>query len=40
LLREDVLPLRLVQRVRIDVASVTFEGDGARVEYVEGAITR
>jgi Holliday junction resolvase-like predicted endonuclease len=40
LLREGVLPLRLVQRVRIDVASVTFEGGGASVEYVEGAITR
>ena len=27
-----------VQRVRMDVAAVTFEGDQTTVEYVEGAI--
>jgi putative endonuclease len=28
-----------IERMRIDVASVTFEPDGARVEYITGAIT-
>ena len=28
-----------VERVRIDVASVTFEGDRTKVEYAEGAIS-
>jgi hypothetical protein len=30
--------MRDVQRVRIDAAAVTFEGDETKVEYVEGAI--
>lgn len=28
-----------VERVRIDVAAVTFEEGAARIEYVEGAVT-
>jgi putative endonuclease len=28
-----------VERIRIDVAAVTFEGRAARIEYIEGAVT-
>jgi putative endonuclease len=31
-------PMRDVERVRLDVAAVYFEGDTARVEYAAGAI--
>ena len=36
--RERLSGMRDVQRVRIDVAAVTFDGGRTRVEYVEGAI--
>jgi len=36
--REKLAAMPEVQRVRIDVAAVRFEGDGALVDYVEGAI--
>lgn len=37
--RERIAKMRAIERVRIDVAAVTFEGGKTRVEYVEGAIT-
>ena len=36
--REQLEAMPEVQRVRMDVAAVTFEGDQTTVEYVEGAI--
>jgi putative endonuclease len=36
--RETLEAMKDVERVRIDVAAVTFEGGETRVEYVEGAI--
>jgi putative endonuclease len=36
--RETLGPMNDVERVRIDVAAVAFEGGTTRVEYVEGAI--
>ncbi len=36
--RRKLEAMRDVQRVRIDVAAVTFENGETRVEYVEGAI--
>lgn len=37
--REKLSKLDGVERVRLDVAAVTFDGAGAHVEYVEGAFT-
>jgi putative endonuclease len=37
--RETLAPMKSVERVRIDVAAVTFEAGVTSVEYVEGAIT-
>jgi putative endonuclease len=36
--REKLAMIREIERVRIDVAAVTFEDGVARVEYVEGAL--
>lgn len=38
--RSSVVSLRGVQRVRIDVAAVIFEGGKTSVEYAKGAISR
>lgn len=37
--REQLSKMSGVQRVRIDVAAVTFVGTTTQVEYVEGALT-
>ena len=36
--REKLSKLAGVERVRIDVAAVTFDGETTSVEYIEGAI--
>jgi Holliday junction resolvase-like predicted endonuclease len=36
--RGGTLGLRGVERVRIDVAAVTFDGEETRIEYVPGAL--
>jgi putative endonuclease len=36
--REKLAAMREIERVRIDVAAVTFEDGKTRVEYVEGAL--
>jgi hypothetical protein len=38
--RSGVVTLRGIQRVRIDVAAVTFDGGKTLVEYAKGAISR
>jgi putative endonuclease len=37
--REKLSKLDGIERLRLDVAAVTFDGAAARVEYVEGAFT-
>ena len=37
--RATLSKMRGVERVRIDVAAVTFDGGETRVEYVEAAVT-
>ncbi len=37
--RERLSKLEGIERLRLDVAAVTFDGAGAHVEYVEGAFT-
>ncbi len=37
--REKLSKMEGLDRVRMDVAAVTFDGDETRVEYVEGAFT-
>jgi putative endonuclease len=37
--RERLSKMPGVMRVRLDVAAVTFDGDGTQVEYIEAAFT-
>jgi Holliday junction resolvase-like predicted endonuclease len=37
--RTKLATLPGIERVRIDVAAVTFEGGGTHVEYIEAAVT-
>ena len=38
--RSSLVSLRGIQRVRIDVAAVSFDGGRTAVEYAKGAISR